>query len=214
MANQTSDLSSGTTADEAAACDQIPEQVSRPILTLPCQTERLLLRDFVAADLEAVHAYASRDDVCRFMPWGPNDETASRAFIDRALEEQTQTPREIYQLAVIETSTRRLIGGVGLYIKSWHNADGFIGYVFHSDVWGRGYATEAAGALVDAGFQQLDLHRIWSTCDDENAASARVMEKLGWQQEGLLRQDVNLRGQWRDSRVLAILRDEWEEQRD
>ncbi|MBT3345502.1 MAG: GNAT family N-acetyltransferase [Gemmatimonadetes bacterium] len=181
-----------------------------PHLDLPIRTQRLLLRDFAAPDWEAVHAYASRDDVCRFMPWGPNDEDASRAYIGRALDEQSQTPRETYQLAVIETASDRLVGGVGLYIKSWQNRDGFVGYCFHSNVWGQGYATEAAGALVDAGFSQLDLHRIWSTCDDENLASARVMEKLGWQQEGLLRQDVNLRGQWRDSRLLAILRPEWE----
>jgi RimJ/RimL family protein N-acetyltransferase len=62
---------------------------------------------------------------------------------------------------------------------------------------------------VDAGFRQPQLHRIWSTIDDENAASGRVLEKLGMQQEGLLRQDVNLRGQWRDSQILAILRHEW-----
>lgn len=62
---------------------------------------------------------------------------------------------------------------------------------------------------MDAGFRQPQLHRIWSTVDDENVASARVLEKLGMQQEGLLRQDVNLRGQWRDSRILAILRHEW-----
>jgi len=59
------------------------------------------------------------------------------------------------------------------------------------------------------GFRQPQLHRFWSTVDDENVASARVLEKLGMQQEGLLRQDVNLRGQWRDSRILAILRHEW-----
>jgi hypothetical protein len=96
-------------------------------------------------------------------------------------------------------------GGAGLYVMG---PPGRIHRLL-LPLWGLGYATEAARAIVDAGFRQPQLHRIWSTVDDENVASGRVLEKLGMQQEGLLRQDVNLRGQWRDSRILAILRHEW-----
>ena len=89
------------------------------------------------------------------------------------------------------------------------NRAGFLGYCLHSDVWGRGYATEASLTLLRLGFGQLDLHRIATTCDVDNGASARVLEKIGMQREGRLRHSTLLRGEWRDHYVYGILRDEW-----
>ena len=76
------------------------------------------------------------------------------------------------------------------------------------DAWGRGYATEAARALVAAGFAQLGLRRIVATCDPANAASARVLEKAGLRRAALLPRYEWAKGRWWDALLYEIRRDE------
>jgi RimJ/RimL family protein N-acetyltransferase len=180
---------------------------------LPLRTPRLLLRDFVEADWEAVHGYARLPEVVRYMPWGPNTEQDTRDFVGRALTAQAAAPRASFELAVIWRESGRLIGGCGLTVQSKLHRVGEIGYCLHPDFWGRGCAAEAAGALLALGFEPLQLHRIQASCDPENRASRRVLEKLGMQLEGRLRQNLLLRGQWRDSLLWSVLEHEWRARR-
>jgi RimJ/RimL family protein N-acetyltransferase len=174
----------------------------------PLRTDRLLLRDFVDHDWRAVHEYAADPEVVYFMAWGPNSEPNTRDF-DRSIAASRATPRTGFGLAVVEQDSSRLVGGAGIDVTPAH-AKGFLGYCFHRDVWGRGYATEASLALLRFGFEDLDLHRVWTTCDVDNHASARVLEKIGMQREGTLRHDARLRdGTWRDHFVYGILEGQW-----
>ena len=70
---------------------------------------------------------------------------------------------------------------------------------------GSGYATEAAAAVLRFGFDTLGLHRIWATCRPENLGSSRVLEKIGMQREGHLRDHVMVRGAWQDSLLYAAI---------
>ena len=170
------------------------------------RSERLLLRDFRDDDLEAVHAYATDLDVVRYMTWGPNSEAETRGFLERAQSHTEVDPRVEFELAVIREEPGELIGGIGLH------ADGskaMLGYCFARSAWGKGYATEAAQVMLDFGFKSLELHRIWACCDPENAGSIRVLQKLGMRQEGHLKHDCQIRGEWRDNLLFAILEDEW-----
>ena len=106
----------------------------------------------------------------------------------------------------------QLVGGVGLRLED-QGRQAMLGYCFARPAWGRGLATEAATALVAWGFAEMGLHRIWARCDTENTASLGVLSKLGLRSEGTLRQDCRIRGQWRDTHVLALLREEWTENR-
>lgn len=178
-------------------------------MTIPLHTPRLLLRDFVEADWQAVQEYACLPEVVRFMPWGPNGEADTRDFVGRAIAAQTVSPRANFELAVSWRENGKLIGGCGLTVQSPPHRVGEIGYCLRPDFWSRGCITEAAGALLALGFEQLQLHRIQANCDPENAASRRVLEKLGMQLEGRLRQNLQLRGQWRDSLQWSILEHEW-----
>ncbi len=174
----------------------------RPIL----KTRRLLLRDFCEDDWRAVHEYASDPRVVRHMIWGPNTVRQTKRFIREILASQRKKPRDEFELAVIRRSDNLLLGGCGIRIKSFTNRDGDIGYVFRRDVWGQGYATEAARAVLDYGFRRLKLHRIWATCDVKNKGSARVLEKIGMTREGRLRKNVRMRGSWRDSYLYAVVK--------
>jgi RimJ/RimL family protein N-acetyltransferase len=173
------------------------------------QTVRLELREFEKADWREVHEYASDPQVVRFTSWGPNTEEETRRFIQRSNAYQKEKPRVKYSLAVVIRDGNRLIGGCGIYESNIESREGWIGYCLNRQFWGQGYATETARALLGFGFTHLNLHRIFATCDPANTASAHVMEKIGMQYEGHLRENMQCRGTWRDSLLYAILDHEW-----
>ncbi len=177
-------------------------------INLPLQTDHLLLRDFVEKDIPAVHCYASDPEVVRYMAWGPNTERDTRDAVKRWLAEQASEPRLSFSLAIVLRAEEHLIGSCSIRVSDQESRAGHIGYCLNRDYWGRGYASEAARALVAFGFGQLGLHRIFATCDTRNLASARVLEKAGMRREGHLREHKRIRGEWRDSYLYAILEHE------
>jgi [ribosomal protein S5]-alanine N-acetyltransferase len=170
-------------------------------------TPRLMIRDFVYEDWKAVHRYASNKEVAKFMVWGPNSEEQSRAFIGRALSMQKQAPRVNYELGLALTENGMLIGGCGIHIENADNAE--IGYCLHPEYWGMGYASEAARAILEFGFTELGVHRIFATCHPDNSNSYNVMKRIGMKQEGHLREHIRYKGKWRDSLLFSILVSEW-----
>jgi ribosomal-protein-alanine N-acetyltransferase len=176
--------------------------------SLELRSDRLVLREFREDDRFAVHEYASDLEVVRYMPFGPNSEEQTSAFIRRSLASREDDPRRSFELAVTLADTGRLIGGCGIRASCPEHRSGDMGYCLRRDVWGRGYATEAGRLLLDFGFDTLGLHRIWATCDVDNFPSARVLEKLGMKREGQMREDSWVRGRWRSSCLYAVLESE------
>lgn len=168
--------------------------------------ERLVLREFDSGDLDAVHTYAKDIEVVRYMEWGPNSRAETEEFLARAEAQACADPRANYELAVVELNTGILVGGMGLRTEG---LQGLLGYCFARSSWGNGYATEAARLMVAFGFGSLGLHRIRARCDSENAASRRVLEKIGMRREGCFKHDCQIRGEWRNTEVMAILESEW-----
>lgn len=163
-----------------------------------------MLRELRPADLAAVHAWAADPEVVRYEPWGPNTPEQTAEYLKRSLAARGEEPRSLFELGFVLKETEGLIGAGGLRIRSREHSEADIGYTLRRDAWGRGYATEAAGALVELGLR-LGLHRIWATCHVDNLRSARVLEKLGMRREGRLRENVLQRGVWRDSYLYAVV---------
>jgi [ribosomal protein S5]-alanine N-acetyltransferase len=176
---------------------------------LPLRTERLLLREFRPEDEDGIYAYASDPEVVRFADWGPSDVSTIRANLQRRLKEQEIWPRNSVQAAVELVSDSCLIGIMRITIVDEANRTADFGYTFNRLYWNKGYATEAAQALLGVAFSDLNLHRVWATCDVRNRASWRVMEKLGMRREGHFKKDIFQKGEWRDSYLYAILAEEW-----
>jgi RimJ/RimL family protein N-acetyltransferase len=86
-----------------------------------------------------------------------------------------------------------------------------IGYCFDEPAWGKGYATEAVGAMLQWAYRELDLNRVEAELDTRNAASARVLEKLGFEREGLRREDCIVSGEVSDSWIYGLLRRDWKD---
>jgi RimJ/RimL family protein N-acetyltransferase len=179
-----------------------------PRPALPLDTERLRLRDARADDFAAVHRYASDPEVTRFTSWGPNDAEETQEFLVRALAAANAEPRADFGLLVEERAHGAVIGGCGLHPRP-HPREWEVGYVFARDAWGRGFATETVRALCGFGFETLGAHRLRAGVFVGNAASARVLEKLGFRREGHLRRAQLARGAWHDVWVYALLEDEW-----
>ena len=178
-------------------------------MTLRLSSEHMLLRDMVPEDWSAIHALASRPEVYRFQPWGPLTPDEARGYVARIIAQAQQQPRMNYTLSIVLTATGEVIGSCGLIIHSYQFRQAEIAFFLHPDHWGRGHATEVARTLLDFGFTTLGFHRITGTCDPRNAASARVLGKMGMQYEGKLRENIKLRDGWRDSLLFSILEPEW-----
>jgi ribosomal-protein-alanine N-acetyltransferase len=172
-------------------------------------TPRLVLRECAADDLAAFHEIDADPEVVRYVSYGPWTLEESRRDLDFHIAQQTILPRSSYYLAVVLQAEDRLIGWCSLDITSQKHHEAELGYALHRRSWGRGYSTEAAQAILTFGFTSLDLHRVFATCSPENAASERVLQKLGMQLEGRLRGNKWSKGRWRDSLLYAILANEW-----
>jgi RimJ/RimL family protein N-acetyltransferase len=112
-------------------------------------------------------------------------------------------------LAIVLPVEGRLIGNCGIRMRSSYAMDADIGYELDSRYWGNGYATETAHAVLAFGFAELRVHRIWAHCVAENVASAHVLEKIGMQREGRLRENEWMKGRWWDTLLYAILEQEY-----
>jgi ribosomal-protein-alanine N-acetyltransferase len=175
------------------------------------ETERLILREFVRDDWPAILAYQSHPLYLRYYEWTERTPEAVQDFVQMFLDQQQARPRIKFQLAVTLKSNGQLIGTCGIRLVSFDAREGDIGYELSPDHWDRGYATEAARAVVRFGFAELGLHRIWSWCVADNVGSARVLEKLGMRLEGCLRHKEYYKERWWDRLLYAILEDEWRE---
>lgn len=179
-----------------------------PIPTL--RTQRLILRPFGLADAPAVQALAGTREVASTtltMPHPYEDGVAEGWIAGQASE---WVDRERLTLAVT-TKSEGVVGGMGLHLTPQHQR-AELGYWIGLPYWNRGYATEAAAAVVAFGFTELGLHRIVARHFPRNPASGRVMAKIGMTHEGTLRHHVIRWGEFEDLECFAILEPDWRRQ--
>ena len=158
-----------------------------------------------ADDHAALHAMRSREDVTRWLYYGPPTEEQTRAWIEGVLAR----PPETGTVFVVELrESGELVGHLTMSIDPEHR-QGEIGFIFHPAHQGRGYATEASRALVAHAFEHYDLHRIYGRLEPRNEASAGVLEKLGMRREAHLIENEWVKGEWQSEVVYALLAREW-----
>ncbi|MEV4342849.1 GNAT family N-acetyltransferase [Actinoplanes sp. NPDC049596] len=171
-------------------------------------TERLLLRPLRPGDEADVFAYRGRADVSRYLESEPMAADQVEAFIAERTT-ATRIEKEGDRILLGAELDGHVIGDVRLRGGSPENAQGELGWVFNPAFGGRGYATEAARALLRLGFEDLHLHRIWAQLDPRNKPSSRVCERLGMRLEAHLVEESLFKGEWGDLAIYAILDCEW-----
>lgn len=172
------------------------------------ETDRLRLRPFDDADADALYALQSDAHVLRYWDSAPWTDRASVARFMAGCRQMADEGSGA-RVAIERTSDRSFIG--------WSTFNGWnpgfrsasLGYCLGRSAWGHGYATEAARVLLQWAFDTLDLNRVQAEADTRNAASARVLVKLGFRHEGTLREDCIVDGVVSDSAVYGLLRRDW-----
>ena len=177
----------------------------------PLRTQRLLLRPYAHGDVDGLYAYQRLPEVHRYLYTEPRTRAEVEAIVaERAgLAVLTETDKAITLVAEL-AQTGELVGDCVLFWRSQEHEQGEVGYVFNPAYHGRGYATEAVGALLRLGFEGLGLHRIAGHLDARNTASARVLERAGLRRKAHLVENEFVKGEWADELIYGILRREWE----
>jgi RimJ/RimL family protein N-acetyltransferase len=180
--------------------------MSLPAPTL--HTARLRLRPFTEADTDAIFALQSNPGVLRYWdapPWTDRAQAERFIAVCRQIEQEGTGAR----LAIERAADGVFIGWCSLNTWNPEFRSARLGYCFSDAAWGRGFATEAAGAVLQWAFDTLDLNRVQAETDTRNTASSRVLEKLGFVREGTLREDCIVAGDMSDTWVYGLLRREW-----
>lgn len=179
---------------------------------MPIETDRLTLRQYVETDYDDLLKLQSNDDVARFLlqdartPEQVRDETLPKRLADLP---SMDADDQAFTLAVILRTTGQHLGEVTLFVHNAEHRTGEIGYVFHPESGGHGYATEASIELLRLGFEELGMHRIIARLDARNTGSVNLLKRLGLRQEAHFVSTEFLKGEWTDELVFAMLADEW-----
>lgn len=169
------------------------------------ETERLILRQVEDKDVEQLYEILSDPEVAKyeyFYPVKSNVEVIK--FIERYKKELEQN--EEITWGIILKETNRLIGTccLGDFDEGARRTE--IGYDIIQAEWGKGYATEALEAVIDFGFDYMNLNRIEATITPGNNASVKVLRKLNFIQEGIVRERDLIKGKLEDGLIMSILK--------
>ncbi|MBE9917786.1 GNAT family N-acetyltransferase [Paenibacillus donghaensis] len=170
------------------------------------ETERLILRKLTANDVGDVFDYCSDEEVPRYASWYPHQTLEeSKQFVDhviRLYEENSVAP-----WGIEDKETGKIIGTVGFVY--WHpkQARAELAYALGRAHWNKGLMSEAAGRVMQYGFEAMKLVRIEARCLLPNIGSSRVMEKCGMEFEGILRKHIFVKGKFEDLKLYSMIHD-------
>ena len=173
-------------------------------------TPRLYLRAMLVADAEDMFDYAKDPEVSQFLTWDAHPDVGFTKKYLTYVGQQYRTGN-FFDWAVIHRESGRMIGTCGFTCFRYESNAAEIGYVLHPAYRGRGLATEAVRAIMEFGFLELDLHRIEARYMQENAASRQLMDRVGMTFEGLARESLLVKDQYRTIGTCAILQREFME---
>jgi RimJ/RimL family protein N-acetyltransferase len=172
------------------------------------KTERLILRLFELSDAKDVQRLAGEKAVAEttFNIPHPYEDGMAEEWI--STHQSKFEAGELCNFAITLTQTGELIGAIGLIISSRHN-HAELGYWVGVPYWNQGFCTEAAKAVLEYGFRDLELNRVHAHFLSYNPASGRVMSKIGMRHEGILRKHIRVADQYEDIEIYGILADDW-----
>nr|WP_245271048.1 GNAT family protein [Hoeflea phototrophica] len=181
-------------------------------MSIPIETERLRLRPFTMADVDAVHAYHGLEAVACYQDWEPRSRVEVATEVAKWADGgwDRQAPEAIV-FAVTLRDTGALIGDIVLLFRDRDARQGEIGFSFNPSHGGKGYATEAVPAVFSVGFGHFNLHRILGRCDARNRPSWQLMQRLGMRREAHFREHALFKGVWDEEFHYAMLAREWAE---
>lgn len=177
------------------------------LFQLPCS--KLVLRTLLASDAASLIAYRSLPAVARFQSWATFDHRDAHALISQHQDLTINTPGTWYQLGLVETSSKKLIGDCGLHFLAEDPAQVEIGITVSPDYQNAGFASEAVECLLAYLFTNLEKHRVIALTDVHNAAAARLFLRAGFRQEARFEKNRWFKGDYCSEFLFALLSSEW-----
>jgi RimJ/RimL family protein N-acetyltransferase len=168
------------------------------------------LRPFAPEDFAAMHAMRSNTEVARYLYGEPLSADETRDLLTKKMATASWTREgDWLTVAVVERQSGTTVGDLSLHWVSERDRTAEVGFIFDPRHQRRGFATEAARALVDWVFTSAGFHRVIGRTEARNTASARVLEKLGMRLEAHLVENEWVKGEWQSELVYAVLDREW-----
>jgi ribosomal-protein-alanine N-acetyltransferase len=168
------------------------------------ETDRPLIREFLPSDFEAFRQYVQSEHHWCSTPDEPPTAERVEDLTRHFLLTQTHGPRAEFHLAAVDKFSNEFVGAVDLCtFAPWRQ--GTLGWGVTANRAGQGLATEMGGAMLQFAFGTLGLHRVQASCRTINHASRRIMAKLGMREEGVMRDNMFVRGEWWSTFQAAIL---------
>ena len=186
-----------------------PQELSRIVREqTPLVTARMLLRPLRADDASAVFNYARDPEVTQYTQWDAHRTIEdSRRFIEQTIAAYQRG--ENAELAIELKSGKKVIGTCGVINISADHCRGELVFAMAKENWGGGIMGEALKAILAFGYGPLQLNRIFAKVDPDNMKTILVLKRATWQFEGTLRQDVKVRGTFRDVKLYSLLKKEF-----
>jgi len=173
------------------------------------QSTNLTLRFLNDADLSAVYAIFSHPEVMRYWSYPPwNDTSQARQWLNDVYADYRA--QNAFQLAIERQTDRALVGTCTIFQFQAASRRAEIGYALGRSYWGFGYMHEALQTLLRYAFETLDLNRLEADIDPRNLASAKTLERLGFQKEGFLRERWIVNGEISDTWLYGLLSRDWQ----
>jgi [ribosomal protein S5]-alanine N-acetyltransferase len=176
-------------------------------MSLRLETDRLNLQPFKKEDAIRIRDLANNIELASILGL-PHPYKLKYAEDWIAIQPEQIKDGVEYPLTIESKEFNEIIGTITIRIDKSNNK-GELGYWIGKDYWGYGFATEAVNKIIEFGFNQLKLNKIWASAISRNIASKVVLEKAGLQKEGTLRQNKLLQNVYEDVDVYGLLQIEY-----
>ncbi|MEX1031125.1 MAG: GNAT family N-acetyltransferase [Paenibacillaceae bacterium] len=179
------------------------EDVFHNIPTL--ETERLILRKMTMEDQHDLFEYASDPELTKYTIWDYHRTMEDSIYYLQHVLTQYENA-QVTNWGIILKSNQKLIGTCGFvyWAPEHHRAE--VGYALSRKYWKRGMMSEAIQEVISFGFDNMDLNRIEARCNTGNIGSERIMQKCGMTFEGIIREQLLIKGQFEDIKLYAVLK--------
>ena len=171
-------------------------------------TERLYVRNLEPKDLKNFHEYRSNPEVTKYQGFDVFSLEEARAFIDSQKDKLFGKPGDWVQYGIENKISKRIIGDCAIKLHADHRI-AEIGITISHNQQQKGFAKEVVLGIMDYLFSAKNIHRIVETVDAENLASIRLMESIGFRQEGHFVENIFFKGKWGSEIQFAMLKSEW-----
>lgn len=178
------------------------------------ESERLILDEITAADVQALFKLFSDPVVTQYNDVQTFEQVSDAGWLVNFLKERFESKTGLRWGIRFKGEPGTLIGTCGYNVWMRHNNCAEIGYDLMPQHWSQGIMTEALVEMLRFGFEEMGLNRAEADVTPDNTASVRLLEKLGFEEEGLLRQRGYWKGEYHDLRFFSLLREEFEAMHD